>query len=645
MNGMPADSPPTSPPTSLPKPPLRVPPRWWWPRRLHQQLVWMVSALLVLALSVLGGYTAHEQAQVSRRAVENQAAALARNVAVASANLILTDSLDGLEELVARSVDVGETRSLSVIDAHGVALAQALRSPQGTTQVVYGRAQPVRLALPQPVSSGGGATPRVFQQGDWIVAWHPVQVGGLIGWVRVEHDTAALVEGQRRTWRNTAVVAVLAVGGCAALLLVFLRRPMRALSRARGFARQLADAKGTQLPIESGPQEVVELTESLNEASVLLCQQMILLEDNLGRLQAHEAQLAEQNDQLGAIFRLSPDGLVTFDRQRCVRFVNQAFLSLTGLTESQVLHATQPQLDALLRERGRAERAFAGLPAVFDEGDQGGEPVLLEVGGGARRVLSLSGQSCAAGSVSQVLYVCDVTRQHTLDEMKSEFLSMAAHELRTPMVSIFGFTELMLKREMSSEQRQDLLGRIHRHSQSMVAILNELLDLARIEARRGQDFQFEDRDLAEVVLPVLRDHRPPEGRMPPVIDAAPGPMPVRVDVHKLQQAVLNILSNAYKYSPDGGEVRVSFVAAAPDEGEPRGERGARFGVVIEDHGMGLSPDHVARLGERFFRADKSGNIAGTGLGVSIVKELMDLMGGRIQVVSALGQGTKVTLWL
>ena len=61
--------------------------------------------------------------------------------------------------------------------------------------------------------------------------------------------------------------------------------------------------------------------------------------------------------------------------------------------------------------------------------------------------------------------------------------------------------------------------------------------------------------------------------------------------------------------------------------------------------MGLSPDHVARLGERFFRADKSGNIAGTGLGVSIVKELMDLMGGRIQVVSALGQGTTVTLWL
>jgi len=194
MNGMPADS----PPTSLPKPPLRLPSRWWWPRRLHQQLVWIVSALLVLALSVLGGYTAHEQAQVSRRAVENQAAALARNVAVASANLILTDSLDGLEELVARSVDVGETRSLSVIDVQGVALAQALRSPRGDTQVVYGRAQPVRLALPQPVSSGGGAMPRVFQQGDWIVAWHPIQVGGLIGWVRVEHDTVALVEGQRR---------------------------------------------------------------------------------------------------------------------------------------------------------------------------------------------------------------------------------------------------------------------------------------------------------------------------------------------------------------------------------------------------------------------------------------------------------------
>ena len=117
-------------------------------------------------------------------------------------------------------------------------------------------------------------------------------------------------------------------------------------------------------------------------------------------------------------------------------------------------------------------------------------------------------------------------------------------------------------------------------------------------------------------------------------------MPVPADRSKLRQVVLNIPSNVYKYSPGGGEVVVRFLA----EASPHETGAPSFGVAVEDHGIGLSPDHVARLGERFFRADKSGNIPGTGLGVSIVKELMDLMGGRMQVVSNLGRGTTVTLW-
>jgi signal transduction histidine kinase len=146
-------------------------------------------------------------------------------------------------------------------------------------------------------------------------------------------------------------------------------------------------------------------------------------------------------------------------------------------------------------------------------------------------------------------------------------------------------------------------------------------------------------DLADVVAPVINDFKPPAGRQPPQVDEGIVPMPVHVDVHKMQQAVLNVLSNAYKYSPEGGPVFVRYLVADAEQGRHR------FAVEIEDQGMGLSPDHLARLGERFFRADKSGSIPGTGLGVSIVKELMELMGGRMHVASELGKGTTVTLWL
>jgi two-component system, OmpR family, sensor histidine kinase VicK len=610
-----------------------------WPRRLHQQLIAMVSGLLVLALAWLGGYTAYDQAAEARRAAEAQAATLARNVAVASSALILTDSLDGLEELVLRSVEVGDTRSILVTGRKGEVAARVARGESEAPKVIYDTRLPE--GVKPPAIGEGGPLPWTHADDDIIEAWHPVLAGALIGWVRVEADTATLREQRARVWRNTLVVAVLAVLVCMGLLTTFLRSPMRLLANAGRFARGIVDAQGHQMPYQYGPQEIEELRVSLNEASMLMCQQMIMLENNLGELKAHEAQLAMQNDQLGAIFRLSQDGLVTFDRALRVRFVNQAFLAHTGLSEAEVADLPFEVLSNRLQALSAPDKPFEGLSAVF-AGGEGVLPVLtLELAGERRKILSLSGQCSAQGGVSRVLYVCDVTRQHLLDEMKSEFLSMAAHELRTPMVSIFGFTELMMHRPMNDTQRQDLLGRIHRQSQAMMGIINELLDLARIEARKGRDLQIEEVDLIAQVRPVLGDHRPPSGREPPAVEYPDLPMPVKADPQKLKQAVLNVLSNAYKYSPGGGEVRVSFVSA--DEAA-LAEGPQRFGVRISDQGIGMSPDQVARMGERFFRADKSGNIPGTGLGLSIVKELLDLMGGRMQVRSELGRGTEVTLW-
>jgi signal transduction histidine kinase len=394
--------------------------------------------------------------------------------------------------------------------------------------------------------------------------------------------------------------------------------------------------QGQQLPSEAAPAEFVELRESLNEASTLLARQR-------QHLQAHEAQLADQNEQLGALFRFSQDGLLTFDQQGRVRFVNQAFLSLTGLTEGEVLACDVATLTAALSARQAVPRGGAAahwdLESVFATEDHEAAPLVLELATEPRTVLSLTGHRSDQGSVSRVLYACNITRQQQLDDMKSEFLSMAAHELRTPMVSIHGFTELMLHRTMTAEQQRDLLSRVHRHSQAMISILNELLDLARIESRRGQDFQREALDLGPLVVETVQGFQPPEGRQAPQCVAPSGPLMVQADRHKLQQAVLNILSNAYKYSPVGTEVRVSFLKEQSED-----ER-THVGVAIEDEGIGLSEADLARVGERFFRVDKSGNVPGTGLGLSIVKELMTLMGGRMEIASQLGRGTTVRLWL
>jgi signal transduction histidine kinase len=130
----------------------------------------------------------------------------------------------------------------------------------------------------------------------------------------------------------------------------------------------------------------------------------------------------------------------------------------------------------------------------------------------------------------------------------------------------------------------------------------------------------------------------PAGREPATLLLPADALPVRADAQKLAQAVRNILSNAYKYSPDGGPVTIAL--RRDGAGAP-----ARAGLQVADSGIGMTPEQVARVCERFYRADASGNIPGTGLGMSIVKEIVALHGGGLDIASTAGVGSTVSLWL
>jgi signal transduction histidine kinase len=166
------------------------------------------------------------------------------------------------------------------------------------------------------------------------------------------------------------------------------------------------------------------------------------------------------------------------------------------------------------------------------------------------------------------------------------------------------------------------------------------LDLARIEARRGKDFVLERLDVRAIVADAAASYKPPAGRDAPVVIADTAPLIVLADRNKMQQALLNVLSNAYKYSPQGGEVRV-----ACRTGNSPGGEGNRVCIETSDTGIGMAPLELARVFERFYRADTSGKIPGTGLGMSIVKEIVELHQGEVSLESARGVGTTVRLWL
>ena len=367
----------------------------------------------------------------------------------------------------------------------------------------------------------------------------------------------------------------------------------------------------------------------------------LLLAETSRALQADTARMAvrlrSRTEQLSTMIELSQNGVVYFDAGLLLQHVNSALLEMFGLTRLTAFDLGLAALDAWIGSLLVPDQARQRpLDAVMGSQTDCLRGLVFHIARPQPAAIHLDSARTQDGG--WVFYLRNVTHEFELDRMKSEFLQAAAHELRTPMVSVYGFTELLLNRPVTEVQRRDMLETIHRQSKMLIHMINEMLDLARIEA--GQD-----KNLTRTPC-----------RLGPLIDQAvalfeqPGSIEQRLQVNLLHaetllvvdadhilRALTNVLSNAYKYSPNGGVVTVDTL-----EGTLRGD--SALGLRVTDHGIGMTAEQQARVCERFYRADTSGHIPGTGLGMSLVKEIVELHGGRVEVCSQVGSGTAVTLW-
>ncbi len=354
------------------------------------------------------------------------------------------------------------------------------------------------------------------------------------------------------------------------------------------------------------------------------------------------AKLMEQTTQLDAIFALSPDGFVSFDQDNKVKHVNSAFTRMTGLSGDKLIGLDRQAFLRALLDLCVASPGLQDADDWFQETGSGSaddaDPLCLELTVPAGRMLEVRRRQNPGKALSQVLYFHDISQMMEVDRMKSEFLSLAAHELRTPMASIFGFSEVLSMHDLDEETRQDVTTTIHRQARVMSSIIDDLVDLAGIEARHGSDFSFESLSLIDITNNALLDCACPEDRQAPVLHLRTGALRVSADQKKLGQAIRHVIANAYAYSPAGKDVSISF--HDKEDGDLR-----MLGIAVKDCGMGMSPEQQQRCCERFYRGDQSGQTPGTGLGLSIVLKIVDIHGGQVSVESTLGQGTTVTLWL
>ncbi len=358
-----------------------------------------------------------------------------------------------------------------------------------------------------------------------------------------------------------------------------------------------------------------------------------LAQDDLRRL--NQLQRSQQ-EELNALLELSPDGIIAFNREGVVTHANASLRSLLGSLLPGPIPPPLAAFDNLL-----LAAANPAIPCVPCSELPDGSHDTVELLRPRPMILQRSARVLHGADgipAGRVLYLRDVTHETEVARMKSEFLTTAAHELRTPLASVHGFTELLLAEEFPRDISREMLTTMHRQSSLLVKLVNELLDLARIEARAGKDLQIELLPLVPLLQEVVEGFYLESAPRQVVLDLSTEAVWVAADRVKLVQAVNNVLSNACKYSPQGGSIHVNLLLRESRQGK-------EVGISINDQGIGMSEPQLARIFERFFRADPGGAIGGTGLGMTLVKEFLELMGGSVEVTSALGAGTTVTLWL
>jgi len=223
------------------------------------------------------------------------------------------------------------------------------------------------------------------------------------------------------------------------------------------------------------------------------------------------------------------------------------------------------------------------------------------------------------------------------NRLKTEFVSMVSHELRTPLTSIQGYAELLLEDERIAGEQRESLTLVKKNSGRLLGLINDLLDLSRMEAGR-LDLHRTSLDLAHLIPEVAGTLRPliEAKRQRLRLDLGDALPAVWADADRVTQILANLISNAHKYTLVEGSITV---AARRDDGFVR--------VDVSDTGIGLSPEDQAQLFTKFFRAhDRSSQAGGgTGLGLVITRSLVELHGGRITVSSAAGRGSTFTFFL
>jgi len=451
------------------------------------------------------------------------------------------------------------------------------------------------------------------------------------GAIEVYYDVTDSIE-------KVKAISFYSIFTAALLSLVFMVAICIALKRAyMSFQDRDAAEESLKVVNEALEGRVNERTRELSDANEQLIEQIAERTHAQFALAGALEDTKVDREKLNGILSSVPDGVVLTDNALNVlhmnataeRILDTSLEKVLGQSISQVSHEVD------FRKKVAQRLNITHGPPSFDlelSRENSNNSDIYQV-----RVSQMVADEEEASGV--ILLLRDVTREREVERMKSAFLGMATHELNTPLTTIIGYSELLTTPEtadtFSDEQKKDCLLLIHDKALSLGGLVDDLLDVSRVESGRPLTLDYQEFDFNSMIREIVDIYDGEDALHEFTVTQMGETSQIIADRLRLKQVVDHLISNAVKYAPEGGRVNVELNLS--DD---------KYELNVEDEGIGMDEGQLVHIFDRFYRADASDTaVQGVGLGMSIVRNIVLAHHGDIQIESQLGEGTRVMVSL
>ena len=559
--------------------------------------------LILITMLGLGLYLRSYVRESSLDDIETQLVSEARLLGdVISAELPADPAGTTLDELSRHWADIFQGR-VTIINPDGVVVGE---SEEDRTQM---DSHATRPEVVQAGRNGQGSSIRYSQtlKVDMMYAAVKIESGGeVLGYVRLALPLQA-VDAKINHLQQAIFIAMLVAAGAAVLLATYITaRTTQPLSDLTEAAGKLAAGEKASQPLSATRDEIGKLTSAFNSMAAQLREQIAALQGERGKL--------------SAVLQTMTDGALIIDQHGKVQLINRAAAHMFDVQPEQ---ASGSSLAAALR--------CAPVFELWQSSQESG--ALEQIDFETDRRMHVHGAATPLGEAlpgSTLLLLQDMTRQRQIELMRRDFISNVSHELRTPLAAIKAITETLQDGALDDQDAaRHFLESMETEIDSLSLMVNELLELSRIESGRVplERKPVRPLDMLEPAMERLRLQAERSGHE--LLLECDEKLPeVLADAGRVQQVLTNLLHNANKFTPAGGKVSTGAV-----------QEGNVVRFYVSDTGIGITPEDLPRIFERFYKVDRARSSTGTGLGLAIARHLVEAHGGKIWAESQPGKGS------